>query len=110
MTHSGDTSKSMWESRTKTRHSYDKEYMEIRAEERGFTEYAIRGGTHESFAEHGGYISYMEMNPSEQNRLIPIYSYDENGKMIRKRINYEEYKQLYPKHYAYFMKKFKEGF
>ena len=64
----------------------------------------------ESFAEHGGYISRMESNPSEQKTKIRIKVRDENRKVITKEIDYDEYKQMYPKHHAYFMKKFKEGF
>ena len=51
----------------------------------------------------------MESNPSEQNKKIEI-KHLENGKLVTKKINYEEYKNMYPKHYAYFMKMFKEGF
>ena len=52
----------------------------------------------------------MEANPSEQNRKILIKVYDKDRNRIEKEITYDEYKKMYPKHYAFFMKKFKEGF
>lgn len=88
--------------------SNKQDYKDIEREEKGFTWYANKQRD-ESYAEHGGYIAYMEANPSEQHKWIEI-KHVEDGKLVTRKINYEEYKQIYPKHYAYFMEKFKEGF
>jgi hypothetical protein len=106
--HSGDWSQDIWDHEGGVEHSAHDEYKKIVNEEGGFTWYA-NTQISEDYAEHGGYIGYMETNPSEQHKKIKIERY-ENGRFITKQITYEEYKQMYPKHYAYFMKKFKEGF
>lgn len=102
--HSGDETKELFESDEYMPLCWSDEYYKVHSEERYFTEYANseRG---ESWAEHGGYISYMEANPSEQHRLITIQTYDEEQGFIDKKINYAEYKKMYPKHYEFFMKK-----
>ena len=51
----------------------------------------------------------MESNPSEQSKKIKV-TVLEDGKIKQKSINYKEYKKLYPKHYEYFMRKFKDVF
>ena len=117
--HSGDLSQWVWEQsdeyqdHTLRAWSRHKEYKEIEEAEKGFTWYGNskyrKRDYSESYAEHGGYIAYMESNPSEQNKKIKIEKY-EDDKIVVKHITYEEYKEIYPKHYAYFMKKFKEGF
>lgn len=117
--HSGDQPKVLWEElKTKEPHyivndrlSVTEEYKEIQKEEPYFTWYAdVKDyGIHEAYAEHGGYIARMESNPSEQNMKIKV-TVLENGKVMEKNINYEEYIKLYPEHHDYFMRKFKEGF
>ena len=108
-THSGDYTREMWKNKELSPISHQKEHLDIISEEMHFSGYA-NSQVSESFAEHGGYISRMESNPSEQNKKFKIKVRDEDGKMIVKEIDYAEYKKMYPKHYAYFMKKFKEGF
>ena len=117
--HSGDLSKEVWQksdeyqNHTLRAWSRHKEYREIEEAEKGFTWYGnskYRNRDYsESYAEHGGYIAYMESNPSEQTKKIKIEHYEDN-KIVVKHITYEEYKKIYPKHYEYFMRKFKEGF
>lgn len=106
--HSGDKPRRKWKAQDNTPVCYDEEYSEIHKEEPYFTWYANTTRT-ESIAEHGGYISYMEANPNEQHKLLTIETI-ENGEFITKNIDYEDYKQMYPKHHNYFMKKFEEGF
>lgn len=109
-THSGDVTRENYKNKVPTKISYMKEYVEIQKDEPYFTPYA-NSKISEAFAEHGGYISRMEANPSEQNRKILIRLRDpETGERIEKQINYAEYKEMYPKHYEFFMRKFKEGF
>lgn len=108
-THSGDKTRENYKKKLLHEISFMEEYSKIEKEEPWFTGYANMKRV-ESFAEHGGFISRMEANPSEQNRKIEIKVYDENRKRIVKEITYDEYKKMYPKHHAYFMKKFKEGF
>lgn len=108
-THSGDVTRENWKKKDYTRICYKKEYLDVTEDEMYFTGYS-NSQMVESFAEHGGYISRMESNPSEQKTKIRIKVRDENRKVITKEIDYDEYKQMYPKHHAYFMKKFKEGF
>ena len=107
-THSIDTNKEKWDANDHTPVSYDEEYMSIHHRARtkdlpGFTWYA-NTQTIESYAEHGGYISYMFANPSEQKKKVTIEYRTKEGK-ITKDINFEEYKELYPQHYEYFTKK-----
>ena len=72
--------------------------------------------TSESFAEHGGYVSYMLANPNEQSKTIKILvpEKDEKGnkshKKIEEEIDFEEYKTRYPKHYEYFVNLIKKGY
>jgi hypothetical protein len=106
--HSGDLSKEIWQNSNLKEHSIRKEYRDIEKEEKGFTWYANKK-IDESFAEHGGYIAYMEANPSEQSKRIEV-KHLEDGILVTRDINYEQYKKMYPKHYEYFMKKFEEGF
>ena len=106
--HSGDKTRENWAKKILNEVSYMEEYSEIEEAEPYFTNYANRKRV-ESFAEHGGFIARMEANPSEQNRKILIHLPNEGYDGIKK-INYEEYKKMYPKHYEFFMRKFKEGF
>lgn len=105
-THSIDLSREAWlNSKTSTNATqlcYSDEYSKIHREEIFFTQYANTKRA-ESFAEHGGYISYMLANPLEQSKTIPIERI-EKGKIIKEDINFEQYKKMYPKHYAYFVK------
>lgn len=111
-THSLDQTKKEWDNNDPYRVCYGEEYSKVHLRKEnpddlpGFTWYAntVR---EESYAEHGGYISYMLANPSEQNKKITVQYYNE-GQSIKKDINFEEYKQLYPKHYEYFTNKFGE--
>ena len=107
--HSGDKTRENWKKKITREISFMDEYNQIEKEEPWFTGYANMKRV-ESFAEHGGFISRMEANPSEQHKKIQIKVYDENRNRIVKEINYDEYKKMYPKHHAFFMKKFKEGF
>lgn len=111
-THSLDQTKKEWDNNDPYRVCYGEEYSKVHLRKEnpddlpGFTWYAntVR---EESYAEHGGYISYMLANPSEQNKKITVQYYNEE-QSIKKDINFEEYKQLYPKHYEYFTNKFGE--
>ena len=105
LTHSADLTQKTWKKQKFERASYSDEYLEIEKAEPSFTWYANKEYT-ESFAEHGGYISYMEANPSEQDKLIPV-KVKEDGKTVTKHINYKQYKKMYPKHHKYFTKLFK---
>lgn len=107
--HSGDKTRENYKKKLLKEISFMEEYSKIEEEEPWFTGYANMKRV-ESFAEHGGFIARMEANPSEQHRKIKIKVYDENRNRIEKEITYDEYKKMYPKHHAYFMKKFKEGF
>lgn len=104
--HSGDQDQALFDSDDYMPHCWSDEYDEIHQKERYFTEYA-NSDRSESWAEHGGYISYMEANPSEQHRLITIMVYDEQKGFVEKKINYSQYKKEYPLHYKYFMKRHK---
>ena len=109
-THSSDHTQEQWDKDDPYPLCYGDEYSKIHLQKNnpddvpGFTWYA-NTTREESYAEHGGYISYMLANPSEQNKLIHI-QYLKDGERIAKDINFEEYKQLYPKHYKYFIDKF----
>ena len=107
--HSIDISREIWKN-DKERLSYRDEYLKIDNEEPDFTSYAHEKIS-ESFAEHGGYISYMLANPEEQSKKIEIcvFERDENGRQksyipTREQIDFEEYKKRFPKHYEYFTK------
>lgn len=104
--HSGDQDLELFNSDDYMPHCWSDEYDEVHLNERYFTEYA-NSDRSESWAEHGGYISYMEANPSEQHRLITIMVYDEQKGFVEKKINYSQYKKEYPLHYKYFMKRHK---
>ena len=99
--HSIDDSRSIWKNDERVL-SKRKEYLEIQKEERFFTNYS-NGDIEESFAEHGGYISYMLANPEEQSKKIPIRYLDDERKLVDEEIDFNEYKQRYPKHYKYFI-------
>ena len=103
--HSIDDSRRIWREGLEKLSSRRK-YMEIEKEEPYFTNYA-NTLVSESFAEHGGYISYMLANPEEQGKKLTIHHYgrDENNKVIsvEEKITFEEYKERYPKHYEYFI-------
>jgi len=111
-THSMDQTKKEWDDNNHIRNCYTDEYSKVHLKSQnkddlpGFTWYA-NTKREESYAEHGGYISYMLANPKEQKKKITIQYYTDEGK-ITKDINFKEYKQLYPKHYEYFTKKFNE--
>lgn len=108
-THSSDISREIWQ-KDLTRLSDTEEYKKIHEKEKYFTAYAnsIRS---ESFAEHGGFISYMLANPNDQSKLLKIQvpKQDENGRtrVVEEQINFEQYKERYPLHYEYFVKLFK---
>lgn len=104
--HSGDQDQALFDSDDYMPNCWSDEYDEIHQKEHYFTEYA-NSDRSESWAEHGGYISYMEANPSEQHRLITIMVYDEQKGFVEKKINYSQYKKEYPLHYKYFMKRHK---
>lgn len=110
-THSIQDSRKIWYNGLKELHDRD-DYTAIDKEENYFTRYANKMKS-ESFAEHGGYISYMLANPEEQSKKITIHHYDrdENNKIvsIEEKIDFEEYKQRYPKHYKYFVDLIKNG-
>ena len=105
--HSLDKTQEMWDTDDALPNSYKEDYIELSKEEKYFTRYATEGGLSEAYAEHGGYVSYMLNNPQDQNKLITIEGFNK-GEYFKKDINFEEYKQLYPKHYKYFSKKFNE--
>lgn len=111
--HSIDTSRDIWKN-DKESLSSRKDFLKIENEEPDFTVYA-HTQISESFAEHGGYISYMLANPEEQSKKMEIITYerDEKGrqksfKPIKEEIDFEEYKKRFPKHYEYFTKLLKE--
>jgi len=112
--HSIDTNRDIWKN-DKTRLCSREEYLEIERAEPDFTVYAHEKIS-ESYAEHGGYISYMLANPEEQSKKITILSFerDEKGRRtsfnpIQEEIDFEEYKRRFPKHYEYFTKLLEEG-
>ena len=86
--HSGDLSQWVWEQsdeyqdHTLRAWSRHKEYKEIEEAEKGFTWYGNskyrKRDYSESYAEHGGYIAYMESNPSEQNKKIIAHEHHIN--------------------------------
>lgn len=102
--HSIDTSRKIWREDL-TRLSDTEEYKKIHDKERYFTAYA-NGIRSESFAEHGGFISYMLANPNDQSKLLKIQvpKKDENGRtrIVEEKINFKQYKEMYPLHYEYF--------
>ena len=104
-THSIDDSRKIW-NKGLEKLSSRKEYIEIEKEKSYFTKYA-NTMTEESFAEHGGYVSYMLSNPKEQSKTITLHHYgrDENDriKSFEEKITFKQYKQQYPKHYNYFV-------
>ena len=87
--------------------SSSKEYRKILEAEPDFTWYANTEAS-ENFAEHGGYVARMLNNPSEQNMKVEIQIRNEKGGITKKDITFEEYKDMYPLHYDYFTKLFKE--
>ena len=108
-THSIDMNRLRWKntktSQDATKLCFSDEYSAIYREEQFFTWYA-NTQRQEAFAEHGGYISYMLSNPAEQNKLITIERI-EKGKFVKEEINFQQYKKMYPKHYDYFTRLFK---
>ena len=75
----------------------DEKWLEAEKAEKWFTDYANTDAA-ESYAEHGGYYSYMKANPKEAHLTIEV-----RGKHYEKvKITFEEYKKLYPKHVEYF--------
>ena len=87
--------------------SCSKEYLEILEVEPDFTWYANTEAS-ENLAEHGGYVARMLNNPSEQNMKVEISIHNEKGGITKKDITFKEYKEIYPLHYEYFTKLFKE--
>ena len=110
-THSIDNSREYYEGkqwhRDWTELSSSKEYRKILKEEPDFTWYANTQAS-ENFAEHGGYVARMLNNPSEQNKKVEIQIHNDKGGITEKSITFEEYKDMYPLHYEYFTKLFKE--
>lgn len=109
--HSIQDSRKIWRNGLEELHERD-DYQQIDKEENYFTKYA-NTMVSESFAEHGGYVSYMLANPEEQSKKISIHHYDrdENNKIVSidEKIDFEEYKKRYPKHYKYFVDLIKNG-
>ena len=109
--HSIDTSREIWRNDL-TRLSDTQQYRNIHDNEPYFTAYAntIRS---ESFAEHGGFISYMLANPDDHSKLLKIQvpKKDENGRtrIVEEQINFKQYKERYPLHYEYFVNLLKVG-
>ena len=80
------------------RRSYnDEKWNAAERLERRFTDYANTEAV-ESFAEHGGYYSYMKSNPQDHHLTITVR--DNHYQKIK--ITFDEYKKLYPKHVEYF--------
>lgn len=103
--HSSDTSRKRFQEGLQ-RACKDPEYMEIHLEEKYFTEYA-NSVVHESYAEHGGYVSYMLDHPEDHMKTIKVSGiFDKEKGWETKEINFEQYKEMYPKHYEYFRKLF----
>ena len=106
-THSIDKTRKKWENNDRHRTCYDEKYDKVHTKEPYFTAYGNQA-REESFAEHGGYISNMLQNPTEQSKKITI-EYYEDGKITERDINFKEYKELYPEHYKYFTELFSKG-
>jgi len=104
--HSADTNMRRFRE-GRIRACYDEEYMQIHRAERDFTDYA-NTAIFESYAEHGGYVSAMLDHPEDHMKTITVEVMERGVKNI-KHINFEEYKQMYPKHYEYFRKQCLEG-
>ena len=101
--HSSDTTRKRFDEGL-DRLCMDEEFREIEREEKYFTDYG-NSCFEESFAEHGGYVSSMLDNPEDQMKTIEVTGlFDEEVGWETKEINFEEYKEMYPKHYAYFKK------
>lgn len=80
------------------RRSYnDEKWTEAQRLERWFTPYANTETT-EAYAEHGGYYSYMKANPQDHHLVTKI----RNNNYEERKITFEEYVKLYPKHVEYF--------
>ena len=106
-THSIDLSRESYQLMDIKPLSYKKDFLEIHKKERFFTWYS-NTDIKEEFAEHGGYISRMHLNPNEQSKKIEVKLYDaDENKLVKKQITFDEYKELYPEHYDYFTKLFK---
>ena len=106
-THSIDLSRESYQLMDIKPLSYKKDFLEIHKKERFFTWYS-NTDIKEEFAEHGGYISRMHLNPEEQSKKIAVKLYDaDENKLVKKQITFDEYKELYPEHYDYFTKLFK---
>lgn len=104
--HSADTNMRRFRE-GRIRACYDEEYMQIHRAERDFTDYA-NTDIFESYAEHGGYVSAMLDHPEDHMKTITVEVLERGVKNI-KHINFEEYKQMYPRHYEYFRKQCLEG-
>ena len=76
------------------------EYTEIHRAEPYFTAYANTQRS-ESFAEHMGYVSRMLANPNEQNLEIKCKYKDPDLGIVEGKLNFEEYKAVYPKHFEF---------
>ena len=97
--HSGDLTKEIWDNDGE-RKCFSDDYIEIHKEEKFFTAYA-NTMPWEEYAEHGGYVSYMLNNPNDKNKLLTVNRVEDH-KFVERNITFEEYKELYPKHYEYF--------
>ena len=109
-THSIDQSREYYQTAKKSNVSplyCSKEYRGIHKAEPDFTWYA-NTQTSEAFAEHGGYVSMMLNHPELRSKKITIQLREGKGKTTTKDITFYEYKNMYPKHYNYFKKLFKE--
>ena len=109
-THSIDQSREYYQTAKKSNVSplyCSEEYRRIHKAEPDFTWYA-NTQTSEAFAEHGGYVSMMLNHPELRSKKITIQLREGKGKTTTKDITFDEYKNMYPKHYNYFKKLFKE--
>ena len=106
-THSIDRSRESYEGIDVRPLCRKEKFRKVHKKERFFTWYS-NTDISEEFAEHGGYVSRMLMNPDEQSKKIKVKLYNpEEKKLIEKQITFNEYKELYPEHYDYFTKLFK---
>lgn len=102
--HSIDMSRESFESslmsHEEKRLCWTDEYTEAHRAEPYFTWYADTQRS-ESFAEHMGYVSRMLANPNEQKLEIKCKYKDPDLGIVEGKLNFEEYKAVYPKHYEF---------
>ena len=100
--HSLDLDRKTWNNAKSEfdRRCFSDEYTKIHQSEPYFTRYA-NTERWESYAEHGGYVTHMLEHPEEHGKKITL-DLVEDGKRVRKDIDFKEYKEMYPLHYEYF--------